>query len=101
MLSFRIALDTASKLDFKAETSMKINFGENVNFTGNRMNIKIAGLFIQKFSDLLRLLPSLEKEIKISGSIRLLEPATLDSSKIIALTPLSNVIFRLRVERSD
>jgi len=102
LLSLSIALDRVSKLNLKAEANIKMNFGENINFAGNRMDVRIAGLFIQKFSDILRSLPSLEKEAKVTGSINLLEPVVLDISKIIALTPLSEkVSFGLKVERSE
>jgi hypothetical protein len=102
LLYLNMSLDKTSKLNFKAEADATIAFGENVRFSGNNMDIKLAGLFIQKFSDILRSLPSLEKEAKVTSIIRLIEPVTLDSSKITALTPLSEkVSFRLRVERRD
>lgn len=102
LLSLNIALDRVSRLNINAEANITVNFGENINFAGNRMNVRIAGLFVQKFSDIIRSLPSLEKKAKVSGSINLLEPIVLDSSKIMALTPLSErVSFGLKVERSE
>jgi len=102
LLSVRIGLDTTLKLNLKAEADTDLIFGENVRFTGNKMDVKLAGLFIQKFSDILRSMPLLEKEARVSCVIRLIEPVTLDSSRITGFTPLSGkVSFRLRVERRD
>lgn len=102
LLFLNMSLDKAYKLNFKSEADATIAFAENIRFTGNNMDIKLAGLFIQKFSDILRSLPSLEKEATVTSVIRLTEPVTLDSSKITALAPLSEkVSFRLRVERSE
>ncbi|MEM3703035.1 MAG: DUF499 domain-containing protein, partial [Candidatus Bathyarchaeia archaeon] len=102
LLFLNMGLDKASKLNFKAESDTTIVFGENIRFTGNNMDIKLAGLFVQKFSDILRSLPSLEKGVKVNSVIRLLEPVSLDGSKITALTPLSEkASFRLRVERRE
>jgi len=102
MLSLKMALDTTYKLNLKAEAETDLIFAENIRFTGKMMDVKLAGLFVQKFSDVLRSLPSLEKAAKISSAVSLTEPTTLDASKITALTPLSEkVIFRLRVKRYD
>jgi len=102
LIPLKMALDMASKLNFRAEADVEIVFGENIIFTGNKMDVKLAGLFIQKFSDILRSLPSLEKEAKISSVIRLTEPLVLDGLKITALTALSEkASFRLRVERHE
>jgi len=102
MVSLKMSLDTTSKLNFKAEAETDLIFAENIHFTGKMMDVKLAGLFVQKFSDILRSLPSLEKKAKISSAVSLTEPVTLDASKITALTPLSEkVTFRLRVKRYD
>jgi predicted AAA+ superfamily ATPase len=102
LLSLKIALDLASKLNLNAEANTEIVFADNMRFTGNRMDVKLAGMFIQKFSDILRSLPSLEKETKITSRISLIEPIVLDSAKITALAPLSEKAhFLLRVEKHD
>jgi predicted AAA+ superfamily ATPase len=102
MLSLRMGLSIASKLNLRAEADINLIIGENIQFTGKGMNIKIAELFIQKFNDILRSLPSLEKELKVESIIRFIEPITLDSSKISSLMPLSkNASFKIMVERHE
>jgi len=101
MLSLRMSLDFISKLNFRAEVNIDLVLGENIRFTGSKMDPKLARLFIQKFDDILRSLPSLEKESKFDFSIEFTDPLTLDDMKIRLLTPLSEkASFRLRVKRT-
>ncbi|MEM3661088.1 MAG: DUF499 domain-containing protein [Thermoproteota archaeon] len=102
MLSLRMSLDFVSKLNLKAEAYIDLMLGGNIRFTGNKIDPKLAWLFIQKFDDILRSLPSLEKESKFNFSIEFTEPPTLDDVKIRMLTPLSEkALFRLRVKKHE
>jgi len=100
LISLKMALDTISKLNPRAEANITINFGDNISFKGNNIDVKLAGLFVQRFIDIIIGLPSLEKELKVDGNIEFKDPVVLDSSRIAALTPISNnAIFKLRVEK--
>ncbi|MGB9622327.1 MAG: DUF499 domain-containing protein, partial [Candidatus Bathyarchaeia archaeon] len=102
MLSLRMGLDFVSKLNLKAEAYVDLILGENIRFTGNKMDPKLAWLFIQKFDDILRSLPSLAKESKLDISIDFTEPPTLDDVKIRVLASLSEkALFRLRVKKHE
>jgi hypothetical protein len=102
LLSLRMASDIVSKLNLKAKADIDLRFGENIQFTMNKLEVKIAGLFIQRFNDIVRSLPSLEKETKvIKSTITFDEPVILDNSKVTALMPLSEVSYKLRVERHE
>jgi len=95
--NLKMMLDVVSKLNLNAEADVKMNFGNNISFTGDKMNVKIAGLFVQKFTDILRSLPSLAAQSYVNGSVKFIEPVILDSSKITAFAPLK-AKFRLRVK---
>jgi hypothetical protein len=102
IISLKMTLDSVSKLNFEATANIEVFFGEKIKFTGKDMDVKIASLFIHRFSDILRLLPSIEKETTLSGTVNLTTPIALDSSKITALTPLfERATFRLRVEKRE
>ena len=95
--NLKMMLDIVSKLNLNADAHVKMNFGDNISFTGDKMNVKIAGLFVQKFTDILRSLSSLAAQSSVNGSVKFIEPVILDSSKITAFAPLK-AKFRLRVK---
>jgi len=95
--NLKMMLDIVSRLRLNADTHVKMNFGDNISFTGDKMNVKIAGLFVQKFTDILRSLPSLAAQSSVNGSVKFIEPVILDSPKIMAFAPLK-AKFRLRVK---
>ncbi len=97
--NLKMMLDIVSKLNLNlnAQASIKMNFGDNISFTGDKMNVKIAGLFVQKLTDILRSLPSLAAQSSVNGSVKFIEPVILDSSKITVFAPLK-AKFRLRVK---
>ncbi len=93
LMNLKKMLDVVSRLNLNAEADVRIDFGENISFTGKGMDVKIAGLFVQKFADIQRSLPSLEAR-SVNGSVNI-EPVILDHSKITAFAPLK-AKFRLR-----
>lgn len=95
--NLKLMLNMVSKLNLNADADVRMNFGDNISFTGDRMNVKIAGLFVQKFADILRFLPSLAAQSSVIGSVKFIEPLILDSSKITAFSPLK-AKFRLRIK---
>ncbi len=95
--NLKLMLNMVSKLNLNADADVRMNFGDNISFTGDRMNVKIAGLFVQKFADILRFLPSLAAQSSVIGSVKFIEPVILDSSKITAFSPLK-AKFRLRIK---
>jgi predicted AAA+ superfamily ATPase len=102
LISFKMALDIVSKLNLKAEGDVEINIGENISFSGDKMDVNIAGLFIQKFTEIFRTLTQLQEQTYISGTINLRESVAIDNLKIAAFTPLAEkVSFKLRVEKRD
>ena len=99
-VSLRMALDTVIKLGIMSKANIIINFGDELKFISEDADVKITNLFIQRFAEIMKSMPSLEKKIDISGIINFKEPVTLDSSKIAAFSPLSDrVSFKLRVVR--
>ncbi|MGC9202816.1 MAG: DUF499 domain-containing protein [Thermoproteota archaeon] len=102
ILSLRMSLDVASKLNLKAKANVRLSFGENVEFNCSNVDVKLVSLFVQKFEDLLRVLPSLRDEAKLDSAITFDEPVVLDKAKIASLTPLyERVSFKLRVKRNE
>ena len=94
--NLRLMLDVVSKLNLNADADVRMNFGDSISFAGYKMNVKIAGLFVQKFADILRSLPSLAAQSSVSGSVKFIEPVILDNSKINVFSPLK-AKFKLRV----
>ena len=103
MTSLKLALSLASKLNLKAEADIRLEIDESIKFSGENMDLKLASIFVEKFIDVLRLLPSLEEKVRLGSSIRLKEPVTLDDVKIRNLAQLDekNTSFRLRVGKRD
>jgi len=102
ILSLRMSLEIISKLNLKAKANVRLSFGENVEFNCNNVDTKLASLFIQKFEDLLRVLPSLRDEAKLDSAVIFDEPVILDKAKITSLTPLyERVSFKLRIKRNE
>jgi len=102
ILSLRMSLEITSKLNLKAKANVRLSFGENVEFNCNNVDTKLVSLFIQKFEDLLRVLPSLRDETKLDSAVIFDEPVVLDKAKITSLTPLyERVSFKLRIKRNE
>lgn len=87
-VSVKMMLDIVSKLNIKAFTTINVNFDENVTFSGKEMDVKVAALFIQKFTDILRSLPSLKAHSTMTGILNLTEPVVLDQPRITAFSIL-------------
>jgi len=100
--SLKMALDITSKLKLDAKARLTLNFGENIRFNAEDIDVKLAGIFVQNFIEMLRRIPSLEKESNLNSSISLAKPEPLDKQRITAFMPLSEkAIFTIRVEKSD
>jgi len=97
-----MTLEITSKLKLEARAKLTLNFGEKISFTAEDIDVKLAGIFVQNFIEMLRRIPSLEKESSLSSSIRLAQPEPLDKQKITAFMPLSEkAIFTIRVEKGE
>jgi len=102
LTSYRQAVEIISKLNLEAYASLTVQFGREIRFTGESMDVKLASLFLSKFREIVMSLPEVEKETKAGGTIKLRQPTPLDESKITAFAPISNkAIFRLRVKKHE
>ncbi|MEM2787819.1 MAG: DUF499 domain-containing protein [Archaeoglobaceae archaeon] len=97
LTALQMATEILSKLNQEATVpQLIITFGKNITFLCKEINSKLAGYFAQKFRDIEMTLNL--KETQLEVSLKLKQPLTIDSSKIIAFTPLSEkVLFRLLV----
>lgn len=86
--SVKMMLDIVSKLNVKALATINIGFEENITFLGENMDVKVAALFIQKFTDILRSLPSLAARSTMTGFLNFTEPVVLDQPTITAFSIL-------------
>lgn len=97
LTALQMAAETLSKLNQEATVpQLVIIFEENITFSCREIDSKLAGYFAQKLRDIEMTLKL--KETEFTGSLKLKQPITLDSSKITAFTPLSEkAMFKLRM----
>jgi hypothetical protein len=101
MVSFRMALNLSSRMGFTAEVDIEIDFGEEASFTGRELDAGIAGIFIQKFDEILRTLAQIGRKTTLKGTVKFLETIALDAPKIATMSQLNErVTFRLRIVRA-
>jgi hypothetical protein len=102
LTSYRQAVEIISKLNIEAYASLMMQFGREIRFIGENMDVKLASLFLSKFREIIIALPQVGRETRAGGAIRLRQPISVDESKITAFAPISNkAIFRLRVKRHE
>ena len=102
ILTAKMGLETVSKLNLKASASLKIEVSDNIMFSGKGLDVRLAGLFVQKFDDIFRALSTLAQEAKVDVLIKFEEPVVLDSQKITSLTILyGKATFKVRVKRYE
>lgn len=100
--SLRLCLSIVSRLGVEVKADVDISFGGWATFKGEDMDTAIARIFVDKFDDIMRQLPRLDRETSVKASIMFDEPLTIDSSRIAPLQPLSGrVKFKLKVRRGS
>ena len=99
-ISFRMTSSLVNRLNIASSTSLEIEFGSEATFTGRGLDSGVAGIFLQKFDDLLESLQQLSQKTTVRGIVKLSDTIILDANKINALSQLNGKAkFRLRVTR--
>ncbi|MGC9068909.1 MAG: DUF499 domain-containing protein [Thermoprotei archaeon] len=98
MLALKLTMDTASKLNWKVNTSMDVKFADEISFIGKRMNPGITRIFAEKFNEIIG---SIFPKVNFNSIVNIEEQIILDSMMINVLRTLfGKVVFVLRVKRS-